>query len=78
MIDTGNGPPLVLIPGLQGRWEWMRPTVNALARTFRVISFTLAGDWGSHVAFDPRSILKHQNKLPRISCLSVSMEQLGA
>lgn len=53
MIDTGNGPPLVLIPGLQGRWEWMRPTVNALARTFRVISFTLAGDWGSHVAFDP-------------------------
>jgi pimeloyl-ACP methyl ester carboxylesterase len=54
LIDVGNGPPLVLIPGLQGRWEWMRPTVNALARTFRVISFTLAGDWGSGVAFDER------------------------
>ena len=50
MIDVGNGPPLVLIPGLQGRWEWMRPTVNALARTFRVLSFTLAGDWGSRCA----------------------------
>lgn len=54
MIDIGNGPPLVLIPGLQGRWEWMRPTVNALARTFRVLSFTLAGDWGSRVRFDER------------------------
>ena len=54
MIDVGNGPPLVLIPGLQGRWEWMRPTVNALARTFRVLSFTLAGDWGSRVKFDER------------------------
>ena len=52
MIDVGNGPPLVLIPGLQGRWEWMRPTVNALACTFRVLSFTLAGDWGSGVRFD--------------------------
>jgi pimeloyl-ACP methyl ester carboxylesterase len=54
MIDVGNGPPLVLIPGLQGRWEWMRPTVEALAREFRVLSFTLAGDWGSRQAFDPR------------------------
>lgn len=54
MVDIGTGPPLVLIPGLQGRWEWMRPTVDALARTFRVLSFTLAGDWGSRVRFDPR------------------------
>lgn len=54
MIDIGSGPPLVLIPGLQGRWEWMRPTVNALARQFRVLSFTLAGDWGSDQRFDER------------------------
>lgn len=52
-IDIGSGPPLVLIPGLQGRWEWMRPTVDALARDFRVISYTLAGDWGSDHPFDP-------------------------
>ena len=52
-IDIGTGPPLVLIPGLQGRWEWMRPTVDALARDFRVISYTLAGDLGSDHAFDP-------------------------
>ena len=30
MIDVGSGTPVVLIPGLQGRWEWMAPTVDAL------------------------------------------------
>ncbi len=54
IVDVGTGPPLVLIPGLHGRWEWMRPTVNALAHTFRVLSFTLAGDWGTRVPFDER------------------------
>ena len=54
MIDVGNGPPLVLIPGMQGRWEWMRPTVDALARHFRVLSFTLAGEWTSGIALEPR------------------------
>ena len=53
-IDVGNGPPLVLIPGMQGRWEWMRPTVNALARHFRVLSFTLAGEWTSGDPLQPR------------------------
>lgn len=43
-IVRGNGPPLVLIPGIQGRWEWMRPAVAALARTFTVVSFSLAGE----------------------------------
>ncbi len=32
----------------------MRPAVTALARSFRVISFTLAGDWGSGTRFDSR------------------------
>jgi pimeloyl-ACP methyl ester carboxylesterase len=38
----GSGPPLVLIPGIQGRWQWMRPAVRALARRFRVLTFSLA------------------------------------
>jgi pimeloyl-ACP methyl ester carboxylesterase len=41
MIDTGSGPPLVLIPGIQGRWEWMAPTVRALSERHRVLSFSL-------------------------------------
>jgi pimeloyl-ACP methyl ester carboxylesterase len=53
-VDIGTGPPIVLVPGLQGRWEWMRPSVDALAREFRVISYTLAGDWGADHDFDPR------------------------
>ena len=52
MIDVGSGPPLVLIPGIQGRWEWMRPTINALKLRCRVISFSLAGDSGSGRPFD--------------------------
>jgi len=42
-VDRGNGPPLVLIPGLQGRWEFQHATVDALAETFRVITFSLRG-----------------------------------
>ncbi len=53
MIDVGTGPPLLLIPGIQGRWEWMGPAVDSLARRCRVISFSLAGDTGSGRRFDP-------------------------
>lgn len=36
--EQGTGAPLVLIPGIQGRWEYMRATVDALARHFRVLT----------------------------------------
>lgn len=52
MIDIGNGPPIVLIPGIQGRWEWMRPAVDALAARCRVITFSLCGDPGSGMSVD--------------------------
>ncbi len=44
LIDLGHGPPIVLIPGIQGRWEWMRPTVEALAAHCRVLTFSLADE----------------------------------
>ncbi len=47
MIDIGSGPPIVLIPGIQGRWEWMQPAVTALATLGRVISFSLCGEPGA-------------------------------
>jgi pimeloyl-ACP methyl ester carboxylesterase len=46
MLDVGSGPPLVLIPGIQGRWEWMRPAIDALARECRVITSSLPGEPG--------------------------------
>ena len=47
MISQGSGPPLVMIPGIHGRWEWMEPTVRALAAHFRVLTSSLPGDAGS-------------------------------
>jgi 3-oxoadipate enol-lactonase len=41
MFDKGSGTPIVVIPGVQGRWEWMRPALEALARYGRVISYSL-------------------------------------
>ena len=34
-------PPLVLVPGIQGRWEWMAPAIAALSRSFDVRTFSL-------------------------------------
>jgi 3-oxoadipate enol-lactonase len=47
VIDVGRGAPLVLVPGVQGRWEWMAPAIDALSAHCRVISYSLAGDPGS-------------------------------
>jgi pimeloyl-ACP methyl ester carboxylesterase len=53
MIDRGTGIPIVLIPGIQGRWEWMRPAVAALAKHHRVISFSLCDERTSPFPCDP-------------------------
>jgi pimeloyl-ACP methyl ester carboxylesterase len=53
MFDEGEGPPLIVIPGVQGRWEWMRPGLDELRKHFRTISYTLCGDLGSGMRFDP-------------------------
>ena len=48
IVDLGRGEPIVLIPGIQGRWEWMRPAVEALSRGCRVITFSLADEPTAH------------------------------
>jgi pimeloyl-ACP methyl ester carboxylesterase len=40
MIDTGSGSPIVLIPGIQGRWEWMGPAINEVSKRCRVLTFS--------------------------------------
>ena len=55
MIDVGSGPPLVLVPGIQGRWEWLRPTVHALAAHCRVLTASLPGDVGGLRDVDPEA-----------------------
>jgi len=44
IVDRGSGVPVVLIPGIQGRWEWMEAAVDALASRCRVITFSLADE----------------------------------
>lgn len=41
MISKGSGSPVVLIPGIQGHWQWMQPAVEALAERHRVSTFSL-------------------------------------
>jgi pimeloyl-ACP methyl ester carboxylesterase len=47
IVERGSGIPLVLIPGVQGRWEYFAPAVDALAGSFRVLTFSLCGELGS-------------------------------
>jgi len=44
IVDRGSGTPVVVIPGIQGRWEWMAPGIDALAQRCRVITFSLADE----------------------------------
>lgn len=43
-FEHGNGPPLVLVPGIPGPWEYVRPAVDALAAYFRVLTLPLGSD----------------------------------
>src|SRR5437588_2438928 len=42
--EWGDGPPLVLLPGLAGGYELLGPLARLLAEQFRVISFQLRGE----------------------------------
>jgi pimeloyl-ACP methyl ester carboxylesterase len=42
--EWGEGPPLVLVPGLAGGFELLGPLARRLARHFRVISYQLRGE----------------------------------
>jgi pimeloyl-ACP methyl ester carboxylesterase len=47
VVERGEGSPIVLVPSLLGRSEYFRPTIDALARSFRVIACSLpdTGSW---------------------------------
>ncbi len=47
IVDRGHGDPVVLVPGIQGRWEWMAACVDALAEGGRAVSCSLPGEPGS-------------------------------
>ena len=54
IVDRGGGTPVVVIPGIQGRWEWMKPAIDALAQRCRVITFSLADEPSADAPFDEK------------------------
>lgn len=53
IIDRGQGTPIVFVQGLHGRWEYASLTVDALAKYFRVITFSLNDEPTADYSFDP-------------------------
>jgi pimeloyl-ACP methyl ester carboxylesterase len=43
-VTRGSGTPLVIIPGIQGRWEYLAPAIGELSKSFRVLTFWLFGE----------------------------------
>jgi 3-oxoadipate enol-lactonase len=41
IVQRGEGPPIVIVPSLHGRWEYFHPAIDALARSFRVTTYSL-------------------------------------
>ena len=52
MFLAGSGPPLIVVPGIQGRWEWVRPALERLQLGCRTASYSLCGDFGSGAVYD--------------------------
>lgn len=58
IVERGTGQPIVLVPGVQGRFEWGLPTVRALEDLGRVITYSLADEptsgfaWQASKGFD--------------------------
>src|SRR4051794_17112164 len=67
MMDEGSGPPVIVIPGIQGRWEWMLPALRALVPTCRTISYSLAGDLGAE--FPPQRTLGFDNYVHQLDAI---------
>ena len=53
IVERGHGVPIIVVPGLQGRWEWMGPAIDALATYGRVVTYSLADERSSGFPCDP-------------------------
>jgi pimeloyl-ACP methyl ester carboxylesterase len=63
IIDRGSGTPLVVVPGIQGRWEYGAPAIDALARHFRVVTFSLCGERGCPPVARARGIENYADQI---------------
>jgi pimeloyl-ACP methyl ester carboxylesterase len=52
IVDRGTGPPLIVIPGIQGRWEYLRPAVKELSMRHRVLTWSLPDERRFHGEYE--------------------------
>ena len=84
IVERGQGAPLVLIPGVQGRWEYSRGIVEALSQYYRVITFSLCderagnGDSGIDVFADQVEASLDRLQISRTTIVGVSFGGLVA
>lgn len=67
LIQRGEGPPMVLVPGIQGRHEWQLPTVAALAAFGQVSTFSLCDEPTS--GFTWSEAAGFENYLTQLECV---------
>ena len=46
LLPSTSNLPVVIIPGIQGHWEWMKPAIAALRQTREVRTFSLSAENG--------------------------------
>ena len=71
MLVTGHGPTVLLVPGIQGRWEWAAPAVRSLSTRLQVVAYSLSGERGAVPPLAPRTFADHlrqaRNALNRVT-----------
>src|SRR5688572_17870514 len=72
VIDKGQGSPIVVVPSLQGRWEYLAPAIDALAQSHRVITFSLSAARGLDVLVDQIESALNARGLERATILGIS------
>lgn len=73
IIDRGHGELLVFVPGIQGRWEYQRAAIDALAASFRVITFSLSDEPAARTEHDTAHVLDSY-----VSQISRALDYAGA
>ena len=72
IVDRGQGSPIVVVPSLQGRWEYLTPAIDALARTNRVVTFSLRRATRLDELAEQLEMVLDERRLERATILGIS------
>ena len=78
MTDHGSGPPLVLVPGLPGPWQYVAPAVHALAAHFHVLTSSLGRECTIEADVDRILDALDERQIPRAVICGISLGGLVA